>query len=114
MFIGRSRICRTRMVPLSQEASDQIPDALTQEHAGPQRTGDSMRMPGGCFVGHASIARWSFQNPQDVGHGTETEEIWLSIKKRLPPRPRYLAPLGDQLRALRCCCLADSYQAFVL
>src|SRR5882762_9260669 len=45
---------------------------------------------------------------------TETEETRLSAKKRLPPRPRYLAPFSDQLRTLRCCCLAEGYQTFVL
>jgi len=59
---------------------------------------------------------WAFV----VGHRprecqrTETEETWLSAKEHLPPWTRYLVPFSDQLRALRCCCLAESYQTFVL
>src|SRR5215475_10347316 len=45
---------------------------------------------------------------------TETEETRLSSQKHLPPRSQYLAPLSDQLRALRCGCLAQGYQSFVL
>jgi hypothetical protein len=45
---------------------------------------------------------------------TETEETWLSAKEHLPSRSRYLVPISDQLRALRCCCLAECYQTFVL
>ena len=35
-------------------------------------------------------------------------------KEHLPPRSQYLVPLSDQLRVLRCCCLAKGYQTFVL
>src|SRR5262245_51700716 len=45
---------------------------------------------------------------------TETEETWISAKGHLPPRSQYLVPLSDQLRALRCCCLAEGYRPFVL
>jgi len=75
---------------------------------------DPERLPIACVTGaglHLGLCCWPLAS---ACQRTETEETWLSAKEHLPPWTRYLVPFSDQLRALRCCCLAEGYQTFVL